>query len=122
NGNTVVPVDLNGDGKPDLLVSGGFPGSAVNGLQVFLNDGAGNLAPTQVYPMGGAYRAPFVASDFNGDGKADVVMANRVAENPGQQTEGSLSVLLGNGDGRFQGPVILISQPGATVFSSVSYD
>ena len=37
-----------------------------------------------------------MAADFNGDGKLDLAMAN--------QNDGTVSILLGNGDGTFQPP------------------
>jgi hypothetical protein len=51
------------------------------------------------YPVGTTPRA-VAAGDFNGDGKVDLVVAN--AGNAGAGDDGSVSVLLGNGDGTFQ--------------------
>lgn len=108
----IAAKDLNGNGKPDLVVSGTFSGSTVNGVQVLLNDGSGSFLVGQAYPLGGWQVAPIVVADFNGDGKADVVMASGCSESviPGNHCpDGSLDVLLGNGDGTFQGPVIVSS-------------
>lgn len=66
--------DINGDGKPDLVVGtndSNFDGS----LAIFLNNGAGGfgtatLVATECFPSSIAIR------DFNGDGKADLAIAH----------------------------------------------
>ena len=57
--------------------------------------------PAQIYPSGGM-DAGFVAiADLNGDGKMDVVVSNTFACNT-CTTNGSVGILLGNGNGTFQ--------------------
>ncbi len=47
----------------------------------------------------GASSLAIAVSDFNNDGKSDLVVANEYAENDAYT--GSISILLGNGDGTF---------------------
>lgn len=80
--------ELNGDGKPDVIVSN----FNANQSTVHLSQGGGKFAPavplsTGTYPFGA------VLADFNEDGKADYAVVNR--------TDNTLSVFLGNGDGSF---------------------
>ena len=74
--------DFNGDGKPDLFLSG------TNSF-VLLGNGDGTFQ--QPLPVAGSGGSALVA-DFNGDGKADVAI------NGSSVT----TVMLGNGDGTFQ--------------------
>jgi len=66
-------VDWNGDGRPDLVVGDGW-----GYIQVFLNQGTGDLAPgVPVKALGkdldvGSKASPCVV-DWNGDGKKDIV-------------------------------------------------
>ena len=54
-----------------------------------------------IYGSGGQYARPAVVADLNGDGKPDLVVAN----------DGSMSVLLGNGDGTFQTAKVTATPP-----------
>jgi hypothetical protein len=111
--------DLNHDGKPDLVISGTDPITGTNGAQLFLNDGTGNFAGGPAYGLGGSEFAPIVVEDFNGDGNLDVVLASTIS---GQQGgEGSLSILLGNGDATLQGATIL-NQTLGSVYAAISAD
>src|SRR5207249_1194664 len=84
----VVAGDVNGDGHTDLVTS----------VSVLLGDGAGGFGAPQNYAVG-ANPSSVAVADFNRDGKPDLVTAN-TGSSPGYA--GSVSVLLGNGDGTFQ--------------------
>jgi len=86
---SVAVADVNGDGKPDLLLT-----NYGSGVAVLLGNGDGTFQAAVNYGAG----TNFVAvGDVNGDGKPDLVVAGG--------GEGSVSVLLGNGDGTFQAAV-----------------
>jgi uncharacterized protein YjdB len=125
NTTSVLVTDLNHDGKPDLVISGSLAGN--NGVQLFLNDGTGNFLSGPAYGLGGFELAPIVAQDFNGDGNVDVVMGSTISENGGTRADGTLSVLLGNGDGTMQGASILsqnllASQTNSTITADINGD
>jgi VCBS repeat protein/List-Bact-rpt repeat protein/FG-GAP repeat protein len=88
---SVVIADFNGDGKPDLAVAA--DGSSA--VSVFLGNGDGTFRPRVDYGTG-AGPISIAVGDFNGDGKVDLATASCVC--PGG---GSVSVLLGKGDGTF---------------------
>jgi Bacterial Ig-like domain (group 3)/FG-GAP-like repeat len=82
-------VDLNGDGKLDLVI-----GSAVSGTIVLLGNGNGTFKQSSTQTGGGGTYA--VTADFNGDGLPDVAMSSIDYPN------GNLSVMLGEGTGTLQ--------------------
>jgi Bacterial Ig-like domain (group 3)/FG-GAP-like repeat len=63
-------------------------------VSILLGKGDGTFQAHVDYAAG-ASPTSLAVGDFNGDGKADLVVANYIG--------GSVSVLLGNGDGTFQG-------------------
>ena len=98
---SLAVADLNGDGKPDLLV-GNACSSTVG---VLLGNGDGTFRTAVTYPSGGLYAESVAAGDVNGDGKPDLIVANFCASGGdcgNEISRGSVGVLLGNGDGTFQ--------------------
>ncbi len=87
--------DFNGDHKLDLALSkNSVPGT----VSILLGAGDGSFPTDTDYPVGPNPRTIAVA-DLNGDGKLDVVTANASYQ------YGTISVLLGNGNGTFQDDV-----------------
>ena len=105
---SVVVVDVNGDGTPDLVVANQCSGSDFcvgNGsVGVLLGNGHGAFQLPSTYPSGGSFLNDVAVADVNGDGKPDVIAANGCANIGGGfcSSEGAIGVLLGNGDGTFQ--------------------
>ena len=78
--------DVNGDHKPDILVT------TYNGVSVLLGEGNGSFQPYSAILAGYTLQG---IRDFNGDGKQDLVVS---AGSP------FVGIALGNGDGTFQAP------------------
>jgi len=90
---SIAPTDFNGDGKLDLAFA------TPNGAAIALGNGGGTFSPIVYYAAGGQ-PASVVAADFNGDSRPDLALANQ--ECPSNPCNvGTVSVLLGNGDGSF---------------------
>jgi len=107
---SVVIADVNGDGKPDLVVSDGCgPNttcSTLGEVAVLLGNGDGTFQAVVTYNSGGNafYGSQAVVADINGDGKPDILVSSFCSVN--NCADGTIGVLLGNGDGTFQ-PVVL---------------
>jgi hypothetical protein len=85
--------DFTGHGHLDLAVAN----RGSNDVSVLLGNGDGTFQPQVTYDAGFAPRA-IVVGDFRGDGRLDLAVVN--AGN--YPSTGTVSVLLGNGDGTFQ--------------------
>jgi hypothetical protein len=101
--------DLNGDGLPDLVVANWCPtsGSCPAGgeVSVMLGNGDGTFQAPAGYSSGGALAHSVAIGDLDGDGRADLVVANECQDYSNCNGGGEVSVLLGNGDGTFRGAV-----------------
>jgi FG-GAP-like repeat/FG-GAP repeat len=98
---SLAVADLNGDGIPDLVVP--TAGTSSNfSISVLLGNGDGSFQAAVESPVGKPSRSLAVA-DLNGDGIPDLVLVH-VGTSP-DYSDGSVSVLLGNGDGTFQAGV-----------------
>jgi hypothetical protein len=93
----IASADLNGDGNADLVVTDG-----INSAYVSFGNGDGTFAPATrislaTQPMG------IAIADFNGDGHPDIAVAIHGPEN---NSQGFVSILIGQGDGSFSPPVL----------------
>ena len=107
-----IAVDVNGDGKLDII-AGYF-----DRMVVLLGNGDGSFQPPAFYPFGDGNSGDQVSGtavgDFNGDGKLDVAV--------GGGDTNVISVLLGNGDGTFQSANNLPQQTGYFVSAVAAAD
>jgi Bacterial Ig-like domain (group 3)/FG-GAP-like repeat/IPT/TIG domain len=115
--------DVNGDGKPDIVVAN--RGGTNNGeglVGVLLGNGDGTFQPVVTYNSGGITASSAALADVNGDGKLDILVANQCAASdcPDVSTEGSVGVLMGNGDGTFQPVVAYDAGNGTTAVAAVA--
>jgi hypothetical protein len=102
---SVGVADVNGDGKPDLLVvnqSIGGDGNNGGSVAVLLGNGDGTFRAAVNYLSGGYQTLRIAIGDVNGDGRPDVLLANSCSSNgyncggPINKTRGVVGVLLNN--------------------------
>lgn len=94
---SVIAVDVNNDGKPDLICAN----SGTNTLSVLTNNGSGSFVLASTPGVGvGPYAV--TSADVNSDGKMDLICANY-----GSGAGNTLSVLTNKGGGNF----VLASSP-----------
>jgi hypothetical protein len=85
--------DVNGDGKLDLIVAAGS-------IYILLGNGDGTFQPATQLPISNFGVDSIAVADFNADGKADLAVVQNSDDPAG-------AILLGNGDGTFQAPILL---------------
>lgn len=83
----IVAADFNNDGKLDLAVVNDYDST----ISLLFGNGDGTFKPQTLLPVGTEPNS-LGSGDFNNDGKADLITSN---------ASGTVSVLLGTGDGSF---------------------
>jgi sugar lactone lactonase YvrE len=85
----IAVADFNGDGIPDMAVANDHDGT----VTILLGNGNGTFEQAASSPITvGSSPSSIAVGDFNGDGVADLAVA---------QMGGSVTILLGNGNGTF---------------------
>jgi hypothetical protein len=125
---SVAVADVNGDGKPDLLVANACASNSDcshGSAGVLLGRGRGQFGPARLYDSGGFTANSITVADLNGDGKPDLIVANCAlgphSSCPAPGSNGAVGILLGNGDGTFQ-PAVTYDSGAANAFSVAVVD
>src|SRR5208282_5514216 len=92
---SIAVADVNGDLKPDLVVANCDSAD----VGVLLGNGDGTFQAAVTYSAGGGGSFALAIADLRGNRILDVVVANSCID---QGCDGSVGVLLGNGDGTFR--------------------
>ncbi|MBV8608925.1 MAG: VCBS repeat-containing protein, partial [Singulisphaera sp.] len=94
-----VSGDFNRDGALDVVTAN----EGSNDVTILLGNGDGTFQTPRTFPAG-VDPIAVTADDFNGDGRLDLAVADQGDPNTGQGR--GVTILLGNGDGTFQAPVL----------------
>jgi FG-GAP-like repeat/Abnormal spindle-like microcephaly-assoc'd, ASPM-SPD-2-Hydin/FG-GAP repeat len=100
----IVAGDFNKDGKLDLAVDnqcGTGGGCTAGTVTILLGDGTGNFTPAAASPATGSGPVTMAVADFNGDGNLDLAVPSDCGANGTCTTNGAVTILLGDGTGRF---------------------
>jgi hypothetical protein len=94
----IVAGDFAGNGRTDLAVTNYYG----NTVSVLLANGDGTFQPQVTYSAGPNLPLAIAAGDFSGNGRIDLAVVNAGTFYYYSASSGTVSVLLGNGDGTFQ--------------------
>jgi hypothetical protein len=100
---SVAVADVNGDGKPDLLVTNDGDGIYVNSVGALLGNGDRTFDSALTYSSGGYDPVSLTVADVNGDGRPDLLLGEDF------NGAGSVGVLLNNTPFCTTQPVITVS-------------
>ncbi len=106
----IATADMNGDGRPDLVVSSPDPSSST--VTVLLNNGTGGFGAPTTY-AGNAFPAVLDVVDLNGDGRPDVFTAD---------DGGTMSVALNQGNGTLAPPTLMDSNASAATSAVADFN
>ena len=105
---SVALADVNADGKLDIIAANGCIGcgnGSAFGVAVLLGTGDGGFGPAQNLSLNSQAAVSVAAADVNRDGKQDLLVTTDCF-GTGLCDSGGVWVLLGNGDGTFQTPLV----------------
>jgi hypothetical protein len=94
----ILSSDMNGDGRPDLVVRN----AGDDTVSLLLGDGRGGFAPAGTVPVG-ADATDVSLADLNGDGRPDLVVSNAAS--------GVVRVFPNQGGAAFGGPSVYLASP-----------
>lgn len=103
----LTTADLNGDGKPDLIIQDATQDGTI---RILLGNGDGTFRTRQTIALPGSSGSTITVGDVNGDGVPDLVLL---------VTGPAIITFLGNGDGTFQ-PALLSAAASSQVSQQTS--
>lgn len=88
--------DINGDGFPDMIVSGGYGNPGGSLTKLYFNDGAGNFTLNENSIFSNVYQGDIRMFDFDNDNDLDILISGMITS-----TEYALNLYENNGSGVF---------------------
>jgi hypothetical protein len=111
--------DFNNDGKPDVAAL--LNSSGVEQLAMFFGNGDGTFTAGPTYNVG-LNPTAIATGDMNGDGILDLIVGNSIGFVVDNPAPSSVSVLLGNGNGTFQSPIVTTAGNGISSIAVADFN